>query len=387
MPQCCAGSLCKYPEWTLHHSSGHGHGHVHHCPDCGEIVHNLCAIRSDDLAGPDIMDVCPECFNARKPPAKESNTLSTLAFASSGGTPISSESREQSSPMRKKRNSFVCEQFVVVHGSFSTGGTFRCRHCNDQTFVWSTWNASKARSHLEKCNDTPEEMKVAVFESSQASRKKVKIEQAYISGRTRERDQGEEPEGERLGGKKRNSLVCEQYVVLHGAFATGGTFRCMHCNEQTFVWNKWNVSKARGHLEQCCDTPQEVKVAVAESSQASRKKYKMALRTPTSATTGSVSSETEPADMGGPPTLLQQYKEAADAALQECERLKAENVVSEKKLRKCQEKLHITEMFSKHDKTKIENLEKEKAQLEELNRMLKGVSDDDSTSDRGNAQI
>jgi hypothetical protein len=370
------------------------------------MIHDLCAIIDKD-AGPSIMDVCPECFDAHKPPAKQQdvfanvpttggsarrNTLSTLAFASSGGATINSE-REQpaTKSLRKKRNSFVCEQFVVVHGSFSTGGTFRCRHCNEQTFVWGTWNASKARSHLEKCNDTPEEMKVAVFESSQASRKKVKMEslserkQAY-SG-TGERDQAEEPETERLGGKKRNSFVCEQYVVLHGAFATGGTFRCMHCNEQTFVWNKWNVSKARSHLEQCCDTPQEVKVAVVESSQASRKKFKTAPRTPTSAsTTGSVSSETA-AEMGRLPTLLQEYKEAANVALQECEILKAENVVAEKKLRKCQEKLHITEMFSKHDKTKIENLQKEKAQLEELNRMLKGSSDDDSTSDRGIAQI
>jgi hypothetical protein len=38
-------------------------------------------------------------------------------------------------------------------------------------------------------------------------------------------------------------------------------------------------------------------------------------------------------------------------------------------------------LCSAHDQTKIENLEKEKAQLEELNRMLKGSSDDDSTSD------
>jgi hypothetical protein len=64
---------------------------------------------------------------------------------------------------------------------------------------------------------------------------------------------------------------------------------------------------------------------------------------------------------------------------EEYERLKSETEMLKKKLRKCQEKLRVKEMFSKHDKTKIENLEKEKAQLEELNLMLKGSSDDDST--------
>jgi hypothetical protein len=66
---------------------------------------------------------------------------------------------------------------------------------------------------------------------------------------------------------------------------------------------------------------------------------------------------------------------------EECERLKVENEMWKKKLRKCQEKLSVKEMYAKHDKTKIENLEKEKAQLEDINRMLEGNSDDDSTSD------
>jgi hypothetical protein len=68
---------------------------------------------------------------------------------------------------------------------------------------------------------------------------------------------------------------------------------------------------------------------------------------------------------------------------EECERLKLENEMWKKKLRKCQNKLCVKEMYAKHDKTKIENLEKEKAQLEDINMMLKGAdnSDDDSTSD------
>jgi hypothetical protein len=80
-------------------------------------------------------------------------------------------------------------------------------------------------------------------------------------------------------------------------------------------------------------------------------------------------------------TLVQQYRESASEAKKECERLKLANEMLKKKLRKCQEKLHVNEMFSIHDKTKIENLEKEKAQLEEINRMLKGDSDDESTND------
>jgi hypothetical protein len=79
-------------------------------------------------------------------------------------------------------------------------------------------------------------------------------------------------------------------------------------------------------------------------------------------------------------TLVQQYRESANEAKKEWERLELMNAELKKKLRKCQEKLHVNEMFSIHDKTKIENLEKEKAQLEEINRMLKGSSDDESTN-------
>ena len=81
-------------------------------------------------------------------------------------------------------------------------------------------------------------------------------------------------------------------------------------------------------------------------------------------------------------TLFQQYRESANEAKKEWERLKLANAELQKKLRKCQEKLRVNEMFSIHDKTKIENLEKEKAQLEEINRMLRGNSDDESTHNR-----
>lgn len=80
-------------------------------------------------------------------------------------------------------------------------------------------------------------------------------------------------------------------------------------------------------------------------------------------------------------TLIQQYRESEKEAKKECERLKLANGVLMKKLSKCQKLLHVNEMFSAHDKIKIENLEQEKAQLGELNRMLKGSSDDANTND------
>jgi hypothetical protein len=81
-------------------------------------------------------------------------------------------------------------------------------------------------------------------------------------------------------------------------------------------------------------------------------------------------------------TLVQQYKESASEAKKELEQMKVAYDLLKKKLRKCQDKLHVNEMFSNHDKTQIENLEKEKAQLVEINQMLKGNSDDESTNDR-----
>jgi hypothetical protein len=75
--------------------------------------------------------------------------------------------------------------------------------------------------------------------------------------------------------------------------------------------------------------------------------------------------------------LVQQYKETAVHANKEGKKLQLENDVLEKKLKKCRQKLTINEMFAAHDKTKIENLEQETNQLEELNKMLQGKSTDD----------
>ena len=175
MPYCCAGIFCKHPELGLHS----GHGGIKNCPDCGEKIHDPCAIIDED-AELSKMNVCPECFGARKPPAENDvptgvsarrNTASALA---AHGTRSEREPKAKNRALRKKRNSFVCEQFVVLQGSFSEGGTFRCMHCNEQTFTWHTWNSSKARGHLERCCDTPQEVKVVVAESSQASKKKLK---------------------------------------------------------------------------------------------------------------------------------------------------------------------------------------------------------------------
>ena len=99
------------------------------------------------------------------------------------------------------------------------------------------------------------------------------------------------PEAMRLS-KKRNSLLCEQFTVLDGAYQTGGTFLCNHCKAKTFKWKTtWNASKARKHIEVCCDAPIDVRAEVAESSQASKKKQKTSSLVSTSAT-GTLSSET-----------------------------------------------------------------------------------------------
>jgi hypothetical protein len=181
MPHCCAGIFCKHPELGLHS----GHGGIKNCPDCGEKIHDPCAIIDED-AELSKMNVCPECFSARKPPAEydfptgssaRNNMLSALAnHGTSDREQVEEpEPKAKSTALRKKRNSFVCEQFDVLQGSFSEGGSFRCRHCIEQTFTWNTWNSSKARSHLEVCSNTPADVRVAVAESSQASRKKAKM--------------------------------------------------------------------------------------------------------------------------------------------------------------------------------------------------------------------
>jgi hypothetical protein len=189
MPYCCAGIFCKHPELGLHS----GHGGIKNCPDCGEKIHDPCAIIDED-AELSKMNVCPECFGARKPPAEDDvpagesarrNTLSDLAACeTSEGEEVEEPKAKKSRALRKKRNSFVCEQYVVIQGTFSEGGSFRCMHCNEQTFTWNTWNSSKARGHLERCCDTPQEVRVAVAESSQASKKKLKTSSLVLSSAT-----------------------------------------------------------------------------------------------------------------------------------------------------------------------------------------------------------
>jgi hypothetical protein len=189
MPHCCAGIFCKHPELGLHS----GHGGIKNCPDCGEKIHDPCAIIDED-AELSKMNVCPACFGARKPPAEDhfpteesarSNTLSALAARGTIDREQAEEPKaKRGRALRKTRNSFVCEQFDVLQGSFSEGGTFRCMHCNEQTFTWHTWNSSKARSHLERCCDTPQEVRVAVTESSQASRKKLKTASSALNSAT-----------------------------------------------------------------------------------------------------------------------------------------------------------------------------------------------------------
>jgi hypothetical protein len=82
--------------------------------------------------------------------------------------------------------------------------------------------------------------------------------------------------------------------------------------------------------------------------------------------------------------VVQQYKETANAAKKAGKKLQAENELLEKQLRKCQKQLGMNEMFAAHDKTKIENLLKEKGQLEELNKMVQGKSNNDNDNDSTN---
>jgi hypothetical protein len=82
--------------------------------------------------------------------------------------------------------------------------------------------------------------------------------------------------------------------------------------------------------------------------------------------------------------LVQQYKETATTANKEGKKLRSENELLEKQLRKCQKQVDLNKMFVQHDKTKIENLLKEKGQLEELNKMLQGTSNANDHNDDDN---
>jgi hypothetical protein len=66
MPRCCAGDRCEFPSLGLHG----GPGGIKNCPDCGEKIHDLCAFEDDDAALSE-MNVCPDCWDARKPRAEE----------------------------------------------------------------------------------------------------------------------------------------------------------------------------------------------------------------------------------------------------------------------------------------------------------------------------
>jgi arsenite methyltransferase len=148
MPRCCAGTECKHPELGLQS----GDGGIKNCPDCGRKIHDPCSHLDRDAA-------------------KE------VAVIDGGSKEDTPSTLKRSTPMpasKKKSNTLVRDQFLVVDGSFENGGVFQCRNCVAATFTWSKWNASKARAHLERCSSTPLETRTAVSDSSQAAKKKIK---------------------------------------------------------------------------------------------------------------------------------------------------------------------------------------------------------------------
>jgi hypothetical protein len=95
MPPCCAGERCQFPSLGLHSVRGG----IKKCPDCGEKIHDVCAVE-DGEAGLSEMNVCPDCWDARKPSSevtlptgrtRRSSELSSLA------SPIGTSEREQAS--------------------------------------------------------------------------------------------------------------------------------------------------------------------------------------------------------------------------------------------------------------------------------------------------
>jgi hypothetical protein len=83
-PRCCAGERCEFPSLGLH---GGGPGGIKNCPDCGEKIHDVCAFE-DGEARLSETNVCPDRWDARKPPAevnlptgrtRRSSELSSLA--------------------------------------------------------------------------------------------------------------------------------------------------------------------------------------------------------------------------------------------------------------------------------------------------------------------
>ena len=71
MPRCCAGERCQFLSLGLHS----GPGGIKTCPDCGEKIHDISAFE-DGEAGLSEMNVCPDCWDARKPPAAEDEEAS-----------------------------------------------------------------------------------------------------------------------------------------------------------------------------------------------------------------------------------------------------------------------------------------------------------------------
>jgi hypothetical protein len=144
MPLWCTGIHCgKHPELGLHG----GHGGIKNCPDCGENIHDPCAIVDED-AGLSKMNVYTDCWGARKPPAeREEVEEEEQEEREQMEEQEEQEEREQMeepearrSAVKKERNSLVSDQFIILHGSFSGVGSFRCMHCDEKTYVLNTWN-------------------------------------------------------------------------------------------------------------------------------------------------------------------------------------------------------------------------------------------------------
>jgi hypothetical protein len=63
MPRCCAGTRCEIPELGLG-------SEIKNCRDCDEKIHDVCAFE-DEEAGLSKTNVCPYCWDERKPPAED----------------------------------------------------------------------------------------------------------------------------------------------------------------------------------------------------------------------------------------------------------------------------------------------------------------------------
>ena len=73
---------------------------------------------------------------------------------------------------RKRVNVDIRNQFRVESGSFALGGSFLCTHCKRHKVEWKNWNSTKASNHLLVCESVPNDLKIELAETSQASKKK-----------------------------------------------------------------------------------------------------------------------------------------------------------------------------------------------------------------------